>query len=129
MALCDTDKRPFVDIRILHTVILDDPFEDLPGMIVPVTSPVPTKEMLKTVRLDHLEKMGSMTEEERLAKELQDETNARALTLEIMGDLPFAEVKPPENVLFVAKLNPVTKDDDLQIIFSRFGKLIRFIVG
>ena len=123
MALCDTDKRPFVDIRILHAVVLDDPFEDIPNMIVPPKSPLPTKEMLKTVRLDHLEKLGAQTEEERLAKELQDEMNARALTLEIMGDLPFAEVKPPENVLFVAKLNPITKDDDLKIIFSRFGKL------
>jgi len=37
------------------------------------------------------------------------EARAQALTLEIVGDLPFAEVKPPENVLFVCKLNPVTE--------------------
>ena len=36
------------------------------------------------------------------------EARAQALTLEIVGDLPYAEVKPPENVLFVCKLNPVT---------------------
>jgi peptidyl-prolyl cis-trans isomerase-like 4 len=69
------------------------------------------------------------------------EARAQALTLEIVGDLPFAEVKPPENVLFVCKLNPVTQgmteissnlrsrlmhaaDDDLELIFSRFGKII-----
>ncbi|KAL8848320.1 MAG: hypothetical protein Q9198_011197, partial [Flavoplaca austrocitrina] len=37
------------------------------------------------------------------------EARAQALTLEIIGDLPYAEVKPPENVLFVCKLNPVTE--------------------
>lgn len=36
-------------------------------------------------------------------------------------DLPDAEIKPPENVLFVCKLNAITTDDDLEIIFSRFG--------
>ncbi|CCH42160.1 hypothetical protein BN7_1705a [Wickerhamomyces ciferrii] len=41
-----------------------------------------------------------------------------------MGDLPSAEAKPMENVLFVCKLNPLTKSDDLNIIFSRFGKIL-----
>ncbi|KAL9039400.1 MAG: hypothetical protein Q9180_002551 [Flavoplaca navasiana] len=52
------------------------------------------------------------------------EARAQALTLEIIGDLPYAEVKPPENVLFVCKLNPVTEDEDLDLIFSRFGKIV-----
>ena len=42
-----------------------------------------------------------------------------------VGDLPDADVKPPENVLFVCKLNPVTTDEDLEIIFSRFGLIKR----
>ncbi|KAL8922693.1 MAG: hypothetical protein Q9208_005006 [Pyrenodesmia sp. 3 TL-2023] len=64
--------------------------------------------------------------QEELAEKLRREREARAqaLTLEIVGDLPFAEVKPPENVLFVCKLNPVTEDEDLNLIFSRFGKII-----
>lgn len=53
------------------------------------------------------------------------EAKARATILEIVGDLPDAEMAPPENVLFVCKLNPVTTDDDLEIIFSRFGKVKR----
>jgi peptidyl-prolyl cis-trans isomerase-like 4 len=32
-------------------------------------------------------------------------------------------VKPPAEVLFVAKLNPVTTDADLELIFSRFGQI------
>lgn len=49
--------------------------------------------------------------QEELSEKLRREREARAqaLTLEIVGDLPYAEVKPPENVLFVCKLNPVTE--------------------
>jgi hypothetical protein len=47
------------------------------------------------------------------------EARARATILEMVGDLPDADIAPPENVLFVCKLNPVTTDDDLEIIFSR----------
>jgi peptidyl-prolyl cis-trans isomerase-like 4 len=42
----------------------------------------------------------------------------------MIGDLPFANVRPPENILFVCKLNPVTQDEDLELIFSRFGKIL-----
>ena len=30
-AFCDNDNRPYQDIRITHTVILDDPFDDPDG--------------------------------------------------------------------------------------------------
>ena len=43
-----------------------------------------------------------------------------------IGDIPDAELKPPENVLFICKLNPVTTAEDLEIIFSRFGKTLRY---
>lgn len=43
-----------------------------------------------------------------------------------VGDLPDADIRPPENVLFVCKLNPVTTDEDLEIIFSRFGSIKRW---
>ena len=42
-----------------------------------------------------------------------------------VGDLPDEDVAPPENVLFVCKLNPVTTDEDLEVIFSRFGDIKR----
>lgn len=45
----------------------------------------------------------------------------RAHVLEILDDLPEADIEPPKNVLFVCKLNPVTQSDDLEIIFSKFG--------
>lgn len=45
-----------------------------------------------------------------------------------MGDIPDADITPPENVLFVCKLNPHTTDEDLELIFSRFGEILRCAV-
>lgn len=55
----------------------------------------------------------------------EQEAKAQATILEIVGDLPDKDIAPPENVLFVCKLNPLTTDEDLEIIFSRFGKIVR----
>lgn len=68
-----------------------------------------------------------MTTQEVIEMQKDKEAKARATILEIVGDIPDAEIAPPENVLFVCKLNPVTNDDDLEIIFSRFGKIIGYV--
>lgn len=68
-----------------------------------------------------------MTAEEIMEIQRNKEAKARATILEIVGDIPDADIAPPENVLFVCKLNPVTNDDDLEIIFSRFGKIIGYV--
>lgn len=44
--ICDGDNRPYQDIRITHTVILEDPYDDPQGLVVPDSSPEPTKEVL-----------------------------------------------------------------------------------
>ena len=41
------------------------------------------------------------------------EAHSRAVVLEMIGDLPEAEAKPPSNMLFVCKLNPVTGEEVL----------------
>ncbi|KAL1958842.1 hypothetical protein VTO42DRAFT_3679 [Malbranchea cinnamomea] len=124
-AFIDHNGRPLKDIRIRHTVILDDPFDDPPGLVVPPESPLPSKAQLATVRIADDEDLDENMDEEALEKLRRErEARAQALTLEMVGDLPFAEVKPPENVLFVCKLNPVTQDEDLRLIFSRFGKIL-----
>ncbi|XP_077522262.1 peptidyl-prolyl cis-trans isomerase-like 4 [Amblyomma americanum] len=123
-AVCDGEGRPYQDIRISHTVVLHDPFDDPPGLALPDASPEPTLEMLRSDRIGAHEVVddaqGRPTEE--IEEEIQSkEAKARATVLEMIGDLPDAEVAPPENVLFICKLNPVTTDEDLEIIFSRFG--------
>uniref|UniRef100_A0A3Q1EIF8 Peptidyl-prolyl cis-trans isomerase n=1 Tax=Acanthochromis polyacanthus TaxID=80966 RepID=A0A3Q1EIF8_9TELE len=125
-AFVDKDFVPFQDIRINHTVILDDPFDDPPDLPVPDRSPEPTKEQLDSGRIgadeviDDTEGKGAEELEERLKEK---EAKTQAILLEMVGDLPDADVKPPDNVLFVCKLNPVTTDEDLEIIFSRFGQI------
>lgn len=121
----DDHGQPLKDIRILHTVVLDDPYDDPPGLEVPPESPIPSAAQLATVRVAHDEDVEMENDPEVLEKARRErEARAQALTLEMVGDLPFAEVAPPENVLFVCKLNPVTQDEDLELIFSRFGKIL-----
>ncbi|XHG09118.1 Peptidyl-prolyl cis-trans isomerase cyp6, variant 2 [Aspergillus wentii] len=121
----DDRGRPLKDIRIRHTVILDDPFNDPPGLVEPPESPLPSKAQLSTVRIADDEDLDEDMDEDSLERLRRErEARAQALTLEMVGDLPFAEVKPPENVLFVCKLNPVTQDEDLHLIFSRFGQIL-----
>lgn len=125
-AICDTTDRPYQDIRITHTVILDDPLPDMESLCVPPRSPSPSAERLQGGRIAPDEEI-----DETVGKTLAQvhemtadrEAKARATILEMVGDIPDADMAPPENVLFVCKLNPVTSDDDLEIIFSRFGKV------
>ncbi|KAL4649078.1 peptidyl-prolyl cis-trans isomerase-like 4 [Arapaima gigas] len=125
-AFVDKDFIPFQDIRINHTVILEDPFEDPPDLPIPDRSPEPTKEQLDSGRIAADEEIDDAKgkDAEELDEILKDkEAKTQAILLEMVGDLPDAEIKPPENVLFVCKLNPVTTDEDLEIIFSRFGPI------
>lgn len=124
-AFTNTNGRPLKDIRIRHTIILEDPYPDPSGLVVPDASPAPTKAQLATVMIADDEELEEEVDEAAMEKLRRErEARAQALTLEMVGDLPFAEVKPPENVLFVCKLNPVTHDEDLELIFSRFGKIL-----
>ena len=74
-------------------------------------------------KVEEAEILGQVDEEaeEEAREKLRREREARAqaLTLEIVGDLPYAEVKPPENVLFVCKLNPVTEGQTIDPAASR----------
>lgn len=142
---CDADGRPYADIRVIRALIVDDPFEDPEGMgqlyqaraVVfegdrVIASPEWERPPDETVEIrisadqvdpltgeDDLEKL-RQREEEHLKK--QDKS--RAVVLEMLGDLPSAEIKAPDHVLFVCKLNAVTEDEDLELIFSRFDEKV-----
>lgn len=125
-AICDVKYRPYRDIRITHTAILDDPFENPSGFRAPSRSPSPSAERLRGGRIaadEEIDETVGKTDTEIAEMRKEREAKARATILEIIGDLPDAEVAPPENVLFICKLNSITTDDDLEIIFSRFGKI------
>ncbi|KAI3409215.1 Peptidyl-prolyl cis-trans isomerase (PPIase) [Psidium guajava] len=129
-AYVDEKGRPYKNIRIRHTYILDDPFDDPPQLaeLIPDASPEgkPKDEVVDEVRLEDDwvpldEQLGPAQLEEAIRAK---EAHSSAIVLESIGDIPDAEIKPPENVLFVCKLNPVTEDEDLHTIFSRFGTVV-----
>ncbi|KAG8225062.1 hypothetical protein J437_LFUL000041 [Ladona fulva] len=124
--ICDEKHHPFRDIRITHIVILEDPFDDPPNLVFPDFSPEPTKERLMNGRIapdEEIDDTKGKTLEAIEEMVLKREAQTRATILEIVGDIPYAEIAPPENVLFVCKLNPVTTDEDLKVIFGRFGTI------
>lgn len=137
----DQDGRPLKDVRIRHVEILgaflttrvsmrsltdgriDDPFPDPEGLKIPEAEPTKPPDNSTRIAEDE-DPLATLPEEEAERERRQKAAQASALTLEMVGDLPFANVRPPENVLFVCKLNPVTRDEDLELIFSRFGPIM-----
>ncbi|KAK0207053.1 cyclophilin-like domain-containing protein [Desarmillaria ectypa] len=119
----DQSGRPLKDVRIRHVVILDDPFPDPPGLVQPSSPPTRPPDNSNRIAEDE-DPLFQLPEEEEERIRREKAAAASALTLEMVGDLPFANVRPPENVLFVCKLNPVTRDEDLELIFSRFGTIM-----
>lgn len=126
---CDEDGRPFQDVRIKHTYILDNPFsEDDSGPPSPECHRPPGETVNERISyedsLDNVDDVALQKSEEELEQSIKrKEAHSRAIVLEMTGDLPDADVKPPVEVLFVCKLNAVTTDADLEIIFSRFGTI------
>lgn len=126
-AYVDEKNKPYKNIRIKHTYVLDDPFDDPPQLaeLIPDASPEgkPKDEVDDDVRLeDDWIPMDEQLNPQDLEEVLREkDALSRAVVLETIGDIPEAEAKPPDNVLFVCKLNPVTEDEDLHTIFSRFG--------
>jgi len=109
----------------LHTIVLDDPTPDPPGLstLVPEVSPEPN--YAENGRLEDDWNPDKETLKNDISrKEAEEEAKNRAVVLEMIGDLPEADAAPPSNVLFICKLNPVTSEDDLEIIFSRFGNVL-----
>lgn len=102
---------------------IDDPFSDPPGLLKPPSSPTRPPDNSTRIAEDE-DPLATLPEEEEERIRREKAAAASALTLEMVGDLPFANVRPPENVLFVCKLNPVTRDEDLELIFSRFGLIM-----
>jgi len=135
---CDEEGRPYQDVRIQHTDILHDPFPDPPGLgrLMPPTSPVSANKTNPYV--SKTERVGRRIPYERdltdstptlkmrdaqAAEAKRQEAASRAMVLEMVGDLPDADIKPPDEILFVCKLNAITTDQDLELIFSRFGSI------
>lgn len=108
----DDAYRPLEDIRIRSVCIIYDPFPDgreLP--IYEVTLPV------QDVRLPQ----SIVSEFAGEDPSVREDIKRKELSLEIIEDIPFMGIKPSPRVLFICKLNPLTRATDLATIFQRFG--------
>lgn len=118
------ENRPYRNNRIRHTHILFDPFIDPKGLIVPSRSPSPCPDQWDIEFLPHYN-IDIHKNLEQINQELRNKEDfSRELVLTIVGDKPNVDIKPLDNILFVCKLNPITEDEDLETIFSRFGKIL-----
>ena len=145
----DDGGRPFRDVRLRAAHVLDDPYKDPPGLAAAVAAAAAAAakggagggsddldgfkppEETAPARIgvnESLELADGRTEEEVEAALRAKEAASRAQVLEMIGDIPDAEVRPPDNCLFVCKLNAVTEDEDLETIFSRFGRIVSWEV-
>ena len=126
-AVTDERGRPTVHIRIRHVAVLDDPFpmpDGLAALIPPHSPPAVVDPYdFESIHAAHTDA------DDSAAAEASPAVNPHAVVLEMIGDLPSADVAPPDNVLFVCRLNPVTRDDELQLLFARFGAIRDCTVG
>lgn len=104
------------DVRILQTHIIYDPFPDPPGLHAATKdNTYPSRKQLDNMRIPEFEGLDN--------GELEVSTY-QALALELMGDLTHFKIRPSPRTLFLAKLNPITTSESLEIIFGRFGDVV-----
>ncbi|KAF3985826.1 hypothetical protein FT663_05145 [Candidozyma haemuli var. vulneris] len=96
-------------LRILHSHVVFDPF----SMNVDSLGSRKSEKDLAPETIKKVLKAGSSGDD--------DEASVEALALELLGDLSHYKVKPSPETLFVARLNPITTENSLEVIFSRFG--------
>lgn len=99
-AICDGENRPYQDIRITHTVILDDPFPDPKRLEIPDRSPSPSAERLQGGRIAPDEEIDetagkSLVEIEEMKAER--EAKARATILEMVYCFYFKSITINQN--------------------------------
>lgn len=135
--LVDSKKHlPHNPIKIRHTIIVDHSQPDLYQSLVeqhghvirsprPIMDPLDYEVFQAELAYEESTENSGENEEERQRKLALKEARSKAEVLEMIGDLPDADIAPPENILFVCKLNPITTEEDLELIFSRFGLITK----
>ncbi|XP_049848224.1 uncharacterized protein LOC126313314 isoform X2 [Schistocerca gregaria] len=121
-AVVDETGRPYQLLCIQHSSVLDDPFEDPKGLRVPSRSPSPPN--WPEDMLDEELQVNEETEVQKRERLAEQDARANSEILALIGDIPDADIRPPENVLFVCRLNPLTTAKSLRVLFSRFGEIL-----
>ncbi len=98
----DQKGRPYVNIYIKHTLIVEDPFQN--WEVEEVKSPPALKLGDGYLEIEDYDKLDLKDKNIMKTLELKIERNllkTKKVILEMMDVLPHADVKPPENILFV----------------------------
>eukprot|EP01095_Lingulamoeba_sp_RSL-Kostka_P004123 TRINITY_DN15212_c0_g1_i1.p1 TRINITY_DN15212_c0_g1~~TRINITY_DN15212_c0_g1_i1.p1 ORF type:complete len:483 (+),score=127.11 TRINITY_DN15212_c0_g1_i1:60-1508(+) len=124
-AYCNEDGIPYQTLRIRHTIVIEDPFDDPEGLelLIPDRSPEPIR-LASGLLDDEIEQESDKSVDEKIEELAQKEEKARTNVLVMLGDIKDEKLVPPENVLFICKINPITEEEDLELIFSQFGKVV-----
>eukprot|EP01065_Artemidia_motanka_P029558 TRINITY_DN35652_c0_g1_i1.p1 TRINITY_DN35652_c0_g1~~TRINITY_DN35652_c0_g1_i1.p1 ORF type:complete len:499 (+),score=124.79 TRINITY_DN35652_c0_g1_i1:70-1566(+) len=124
-AQVDDRHRPLKRVSVHHTHVLEDPFADPPGLrrLVPARSPSPDVGSEDGGYISSASESADVDPAALRELLAAREARSRELVLEMVGDIADADMEPPKNVLFVCNLNPVTEDEDLEMVFSRFGRI------
>nr|WJH19552.1 Peptidyl-prolyl cis-trans isomerase-like 4 [Euglena gracilis] len=120
----DEHGTPLRPICIKHTVVLHDPFPDPPGLDKLLRRSPSPSDFIGTEgeSSDSDSELGELDPDDLDELMAQRQKESHEKMLELLGDT-YEGAAPADNVLFVCKLNPVTQDDDLELIFSRFDKI------
>lgn len=121
----DSNNRPFRNIRLTKTIVLYDPFGDPEGFDDLKMIFRPFDKVKELDRLEDDQELSNISAEEHQKAMDALKATKNAEILEMLGDIPGIESKPPETSLFVCKLHPKTTEDGLRIVFSRFGQVDR----
>lgn len=124
-AAVDSENRFVEDIRITYTHVIHNPYAKEQTTKPNTTALTPTASQLSNMRLPLAVSLGQPSAPNSLGASSLEESEYNALTLELIGDLPHYQIKPSPRTLFIAKLNPITTSDSLEIIFNRFGKVVQ----
>jgi peptidyl-prolyl cis-trans isomerase-like 4 len=116
---------PLKNIMIKQTLIMNDPYPDLPGTFKnSIMSSLKSTSSTKSIEDYWMPQYDLRSKEEINDEIFENESRSRAILLEMVGDIPSAEIRPPKNVLFICNLNSVTTEWDLEVIFCQFGKVL-----
>ncbi|OBZ70345.1 Peptidyl-prolyl cis-trans isomerase-like 4 [Grifola frondosa] len=119
----DQDGRPLKDVRIRHVEILEDPFEDPDGLVIPES--VPTRPPDNSTRIaEDEDPLATLPEEEAEAHRRQQAARASALTLEMVGDLPLPTDKKTGDSLQYAFIEFDKREDAEQAYFKMQNVLV-----
>eukprot|EP00792_Barthelona_sp_PAP020_P001290 TRINITY_DN12042_c0_g1_i1.p1 TRINITY_DN12042_c0_g1~~TRINITY_DN12042_c0_g1_i1.p1 ORF type:complete len:341 (+),score=106.27 TRINITY_DN12042_c0_g1_i1:30-1052(+) len=109
-------NKPLSNVRIWDSIVLNDPFLESRDEYHIEENLIETK--INNSNLTSVDIEADLFSHQKL--------KLRKISETFLDDLGFQHtvLKSPENVIFIANLNPFTQEFDLEIIFEQFGEIV-----